>query len=97
MYGQPCADSVDMNRGQREGVGVPSAPLGHHVPGEYADRRARTNGRMCTPADHGAGAKAAVIYIGEGVPKGGAEEGWEGVANVHVEVVGGSENFTRFW
>jgi hypothetical protein len=62
---------MDMDRGQREGMGVPSVPLSHHVPGEYADRRARVNGGLCTPADHGAGTEAAVIYIGEVVSKGG--------------------------
>ena len=69
-------------------MGVPSAPLGHHVPGGYAYRRARADGRLCTPADHGAGAEAAVVHVGEVVSECGAEEGGKGGPNVLVETVG---------
>ncbi len=51
MYGQPCADTVDLYRGQRKGIGTPSVPFSCHVSGEDADGPggARPDGRLCTP------------------------------------------------
>ncbi len=77
-------------------MGVPLVPLSHHVPREYADRRSRADGGLSKPAGHGAWTEATVIYIVEGVSKGGAEEGWESGSNVLVETVGRSEKLTRF-
>ena len=97
MHGQPCAYSVDLYWWQREGIGIPSVPLSYHVSGENADRRARPDRGLCTPADHGARAEAAVIYVGEVVSEGGAEEVRESGPNVLVEAIGGSEKITRLW
>ncbi len=97
MHGQTRADPVEMDWEQREGVGVSPVPFSHHVPGEYADSRAHPNGGLCTPADHGARAEAAVVHIGEVVSEGDAEEGWEGGTNVLVEAIRGSEKRTCFW
>jgi hypothetical protein len=66
------------------------------VPGEYANWRARPDGGLCAPADHGAGAKATVIHAAFVFSEGSAEEGWEGGSDVHVEAVGGSKKLTRF-
>ena len=96
MHGQPCAYTVDVQWWQREGIGIPSVPFSYHVSGENADRSARPDRGLCAPADHGAWAKAAVIYVGEAVSESSAEEVRESRSNVFVEAVGGSEKRTCF-
>ena len=97
MHGQPCAYTVDVQWWQREGIGIPSVPFSYHVSGDNADRSARPDRGLCAPADHGAWAKAAVIYVGEVVFESSAEEVRESSSNVLVEAVGGSEKRTCFW
>ena len=96
MHGQPCADSMDLYWGQRKGMGIPAAPFSYHVSGENADGGARPDGGLCTPADHGARAEAAVVYVGEVAFRGSAEEVRESGLDIIVETVGRSEKRTYF-
>ena len=77
-------------------MGISTAPFSYHVPGENADGGARPDGRLCTPADHGARAKAAVVYVGEVVFEGSAEEVRESGLDIFIETVGRSEKRTCF-
>jgi len=77
-------------------MGISTAPFSYHVPGENADGGARPDGRLCTPADHGARAEAAVVYVGEVVFEGSAEEVRESGLDIIVETVGRSEKRTYF-
>ena len=73
-------------------VGAIQLPLS----GENADRGACPDRGLCAPADHGAWAEAAVIYVCEVVSESSAEEVRESSPNVFVETVGGSEKRTCF-
>ena len=84
MHGQPCADSVNLYWRQRKGMGVSTVPFSYHVPGENADGGARPDGGLCTPADHGARAEAAVVYVGEVAFGGSAEEVWESGSDILI-------------
>ena len=53
-------------------------------------------GELCTPADHGARAEAAVVYVGEVVFEGSAEEVRESGSDILIETVGGSKKRTYF-
>ena len=84
VYGQPRADSVNLYWRQRKGMGVSTVPFSYHVPRENADGGARPDGGLCTPADHGARAEAAVVYVGEVVFGGSAEEVWESSSDILI-------------
>ena len=83
MYGQPRADSVNLYWRQRKGMGVSTVPFSYHVPRENADGGAPRGG-LCTPADHGARAEAAFVYVGEVVFGGSAEEVWESSSDILI-------------
>ena len=53
-------------------------------------------GGLCTPADHGARAEAAVVYVGEVAFGGSAEEVRESGLDIFNETVGRSEKRTYF-